>query len=110
LYGSTNVLWNVHRSAVDLNVEDQSSLTFSDHFVQEASFLKIDHITVAYNFEKLFGFGFNVFTTFQNYFSFTDYEGLDPEIGNGIDNNLYPRAKTIVFGVNVDFTVSKKNK
>jgi iron complex outermembrane receptor protein len=55
LYGSSDVLWNVNQSAVDLNVENQSSLTFSDHFVKEAGFMKLDHITLGYNFDNLIG-------------------------------------------------------
>jgi TonB-linked SusC/RagA family outer membrane protein len=108
MYGTANVLWNIHQSAVDLNVKDQASLTFSDYFVQEASYLKIDHITLSYNFNRLLGYGINVFATAQNPVIITKYEGLDPEIGNGIDNNLYPRARTFVFGVSTDFSVSKK--
>ncbi len=108
MYGTANVLWNIHQSAVDLNVKDQASLTFSDYFVQEASYLKIDHITLSYNFNRLLGHGISVFATAQNPVIITKYEGLDPEIGNGIDNNLYPRARTFVFGVSADFSVSKK--
>lgn len=108
MYGSANVLWNIHQSAVDLNVNDQASLTFSDYFVQDASYMKIDHITLSYNFNRLLGYGINVFATAQNPVIITNYQGLDPEIGNGIDNNLYPRARTFVFGVSTDFSVSKK--
>jgi len=108
LYGSTNVLWNVNQSAVDNNVEEQSNLTFSDHFVQEASFLKFDHITVSYDLSKLLPFGLSVFVTMQNVFVVTPYKGLDPETNNGIDNNLYPRSQNFVFGLSANFTTKKK--
>jgi len=88
-YASNGVHWGVHQSAKDLNVENQSSLTFSDHFVTEASFLRLDHITLGYNFSKVFK-GFRIYTTVQNPLVFTKYKGLDPELGNGIDNNIYP--------------------
>ena len=97
------VLFNVHKSAVDLNVEDQGNLTFSDYFVKEASFLRFDHFTAGYNFNNVLGKFLRVYTTVQNPFYFTKYDGLDPELGNGIDNNVYPRPRTFVLGVNVDF-------
>jgi len=39
----------------------------------------------------------------QNVLTVTNYEGLDPEIYGGIDNNFYPRPRSFVFGVNIDF-------
>jgi iron complex outermembrane receptor protein len=39
----------------------------------------------------------------QNPLVVTSYDGLDPEVPNGIDNNIYPRPRTILFGVNVEF-------
>lgn len=105
LYLSTGgqTLWNVHRSAVDLNVENQGSLTFSDHFVKRADFLKVDHITIGYNFNKIVGEFFRIYATAQNPFVLTRYDGLDPEIFGGIDNNIYPRPRTFLFGLNVEF-------
>src|SRR5678815_679138 len=84
LYGSSGVLWNVNQSAVDLNVENQASLTFSDHFVKSADFLKMDHITLGYNFDKVIGDFLRVYVTVQNPLVITGYDGLDPEVSNGI--------------------------
>ncbi len=103
LYGSSGVLWNVNQSAVDLQVLDQASLTFSDHFIYKADFLKMDHITLGYTFDKLIGDFLRIYATLQNPFVVTSYTGLDPEIFNGIDNNIYPRPRTYVFGLNVEF-------
>jgi TonB-dependent starch-binding outer membrane protein SusC len=103
IYHPSNFLVNVHRSAVDLNVRRQGSLTFSDHFVQASSFFRFDHITMGYNIDNFIGRYFRVFATFQNPFVFTGYTGLDPEIGNGIDNNVYPRARNYLLGISVDF-------
>jgi len=103
LYGTSGVLWNVNQSAVDLNTENQASLTFSDHFVKKADFLKMDHITVGYNFDKVIGDFLRVYATVQNPIVSTSYDGLDPEVRDGIDNNIYPRPRTFVFGVNVEF-------
>ncbi|MBP9195606.1 MAG: TonB-dependent receptor, partial [Saprospiraceae bacterium] len=101
-FASNAVLWNIHQAALDNNVVDQSKLTFSDHYVRDASFFRMDHITLAYNFEKVFN-GLRVYTTVQNPIVVTKYDGLDPEIGNGIDNNIYPRPRTFLAGVSVNF-------
>ncbi len=78
-------------------------MTFSDYFVTEASFFLMDHITLGYSFDKLIGNYLRIYTTVQNPFVITKYEGLDPELGNGIDNNVYPRTRTFLFGLSVDF-------
>jgi iron complex outermembrane receptor protein len=96
-------LQNIHRSAVDNNIVNQASATFSDHFVTNASFFRLDHITVGYTFDQLLGDFFRLYATVQNPFVITGYDGLDPEIGNGIDNNFYPRPRTFLFGVSVTF-------
>jgi TonB-dependent starch-binding outer membrane protein SusC len=103
LYHTTKYLSNVNQSAVDLQVLDQAKLTFSDHFVTNAAFFRFDHITASYNFDKLIGKYLNVYLTVQNPLVVTRYKGLDPELGNGIDNNVYPRPRTYVLGLNVNF-------
>ena len=103
LYLSNETLWNVHQSAVDLNVERQSNLTFSDHFVVPADFMKIDHMTLGYTFRDLIGKSLRVYFTAQNAIVVTKYDGLDPEIFGGIDNNTYPKPRTFLFGLNVQF-------
>jgi TonB-dependent starch-binding outer membrane protein SusC len=103
LFHPTLYLQNIHRSAVDNNVANQANVTFSDHFVTNASFFRLDHITVGYTFDQLLGDFLRVYATVQNPFIITKYEGLDPEIGNGIDNNFYPRPRTFLFGVSVTF-------
>jgi iron complex outermembrane receptor protein len=103
LYNTTNYLQNVHQSAVDNNAQLQNNLTFSNHFVTDASFFRLDHITVGYSFDKLVGQFLRVYATVQNPFVITNYDGLDPEINNGIDRNVYPRPRTFLFGVSVEF-------
>lgn len=78
---------------------------FSDIFVVDGSFFRLDHITVGYNFNALFGqsSSLRLFATVQNPFVITDYEGLDPEVFGGIDNNVYPRSRTYLLGVNANF-------
>lgn len=104
LFGTTKYLSNVNQSAVDLNVVDQAKLTFSDHFVTDASFFRIDHITAGYSFSKFIGkSALRVYATIQNPMLVTNYEGLDPEIDTGIDNNVYPRPRTYLAGFSVNF-------
>jgi iron complex outermembrane receptor protein len=71
--------------------------------VQKADFLKIDHITLGYNFKEVIGDFLRIYVTAQNPITVTKYEGLDPEIFNGIDNTIYPRPRIFVFGINVEF-------
>lgn len=78
---------------------------FSDYYVQEASFFRMDNITLGYNMKKLLGNKLNmrVYTSVNNVFVVTDYDGIDPEVDGGIDNNIYPRPRTFLLGVNVSF-------
>lgn len=103
----TNYLVNVHRSAVDNNIPAQvigeQNIIFSNHFITDASFFRMDHITIGYNFNKVLGDFMRVYATVQNAFVLTRYTGIDPEIFNGIDNNFYPRPRTFLVGLNVSF-------
>ena len=79
----------------------------SDHYLERADFLRIDNISVGYNFGKL-GFtkdkvGVNVGFSVQNVFVFTKYSGQDPEVGGGVDNNFYPRPRVYTLNLNFDF-------
>lgn len=104
LFGTTRYLSNINQSGVDLNVVDQANLTFSDHFVTNASFFRLDHVTAGYNFPNLIGkANLNVYVTVQNPLVVTEYKGLDPEVGNGIDNNIYPRPRTYLLGFGLNF-------
>ncbi len=80
---------------------------FSDLYVQDASFLKIDNITLSRSFSlnkgKAVPMSFNVFATVQNVACLTGYDGIDPEIFSGIDNNMYPRPRTWILGVKFNF-------
>ena len=96
-------LWNFHQSGVDLDVHTQANLILSDYFVQKADFLKLDHVTLGYNFHDLIGQFLRLSVTMQNILTISNYEGLDPEIFSGIDNSIYPRPRTFVFGLNVEF-------
>jgi len=103
IYNPSGALVNIHQSAIDNNVEQQANLTFSDHFIQNASFLRFDHFTLGYDFSAVTKRSMRVFATVQNPITITKYKGLDPEISRGIDNNLYPRSRTFLIGVSVQF-------
>ncbi len=103
LYNSNDVLWNIHQAGVDNNIARQASVTFSDAYVVNASFFRIDHVTAGYDLTGVIGQNIRVYATVQNPLVFTTYSGLDPEIGNGIDNNVYPRPRTFLFGVSANF-------
>jgi TonB-linked SusC/RagA family outer membrane protein len=79
----------------------------SDYYVENASFLRMDNVGLAYNAGKVFGkdknINLRVNANCQNVFVITNYSGMDPEISSGIDNNFYPRPRTFVLGLNLDF-------
>ncbi|MCG8476680.1 MAG: SusC/RagA family TonB-linked outer membrane protein, partial [Cytophagales bacterium] len=82
----------------------------SDYYLENGSFFRMDHITLGYTFNSLYKGKGNarIFATVQNAFVISDYSGLDPEVAiggdqAGIDKDLYPRPRTFVFGVNVNF-------
>jgi iron complex outermembrane receptor protein len=78
---------------------------FSDYYVEKADFLRMDNITLGYTTNKLVNgkAKVRVYATVQNPFIMTEYKGLDPEVPSGIDNNIYPRSRTFIFGLNLGF-------
>ena len=87
---------------------------FSDLFIQDGDFLRISNITLGYDFSKLLHCKYisqcRLYAQVQNAFTFTKYDGMDPEIGYGnsgwvagIDYGYYPRPRTFLFGVNLKF-------
>jgi TonB-dependent starch-binding outer membrane protein SusC len=82
-----------------------SNYFLSDYYVQNASFLRMDNINIGYNVGKLFNNKANlrINANVQNAFIITKYKGLDPEVNGGIDNNFYPRPRTFVLGLNLNF-------
>ena len=99
-----NILNNIHSDYLTTGFIDftENSL-LSDHYIHEASFVKIDNISIGYNIVTKSGCNVRVFGSLQNVATFTDYDGVDPEIYGGIDNNFYPRPQTGVFGVTFKF-------
>ena len=99
-------LRNKPTSAFDTNFSGTNiDYKFSDYYIEDASFLKCDNITVGYSFKKLFKVitSGRISATVQNAFIITKYKGLDPEVFNGIDQNIYPRPITTVIGLSLNF-------
>jgi TonB-linked SusC/RagA family outer membrane protein len=101
------VLSNVPTAILDTNFTEAGSLgTQSDIYVEDASFLRMDNITLGYTFPKWLDgkASLRLSTGIQNVFVITNYSGLDPEItNNGIDDTIYPRQRTVLFGANIKF-------
>ena len=77
---------------------------FSDHYLEDASFLRCDNIVLGHRFDNIIKNGsIRFYGAVTNPFLITDYSGLDPENFDGIDRNFYPRPTTYTIGVNLDF-------
>ena len=80
---------------------------FSDLYVEKASFLRLDNISVGYRFKNVPQIkSVRVYGAIQNVFTSTKYTGVDPAaaaLNSGVDNNLYPLSRTFTFGLNLGF-------
>ena len=105
VYSSLGYLSNKLLSSFDTNFTGKPNDYLSDYYVQNASFLRCDNISMGYSFKKLFGVidSGRIFATVQNPFVITKYKGLDPEISGGIDNNIYPRPIITLMGLTLNF-------
>ena len=76
----------------------------TDRFLENASFLRCDNITLGYSFKSYDNYlNGRVFATVQNPFIITKYKGIDPEVASGIDSNPYPRPLSVQLGLNLNF-------
>ncbi|WP_412559904.1 SusC/RagA family TonB-linked outer membrane protein [Winogradskyella sp. MIT101101] len=105
--GNTNAIVNQpgyqangHASLLNTGFTNQE--LFSDLYIQRADFVRLDNISLGYTipFSKM---TLRTSLTATNVFVITEYDGLDPEISNGIENNFYPRTRDIVLGLNFTF-------
>lgn len=93
--------YNLHVSVLETGFATPQYL--SDYYVEDASFLRMDNITVGYSLNYR-GQPMRIFASVQNAFTATGYSGVDPTAGlNGLDNNIYPRSRTFAGGLNVRF-------
>ena len=111
LYAPSGFLINRPTMVLENNFQGDGNYYMSDYFVQNASFLKCDNITLGYSFNlKKVGTG-RVFAAVQNVFTVTKYKGLDPELitgsgtgtNYGIDRDFYPRPLTSLIGLTLNF-------
>ncbi len=77
---------------------------FSDYYVQDASFIKFDNVSLGYTFDKFLTLSkVRLYGSVRNVATFTKYTGPDPEVFGGIDYNVYPKPRTYTIGLNVNF-------
>ncbi len=95
-----NYVSNVHASAVYTRFDRPQY--FSDYYLENGSFLRLDNLSLSYDFGSLANSGadLSVYATGQNLFILTKYSGNDPE-GNGIDNSPFPRARIFTLGARI---------
>ncbi|SDH16301.1 SusC/RagA family TonB-linked outer membrane protein [Chitinophaga filiformis] len=88
-----------------LNTGFSNSQYSSDYYVENASFLRMDNLSLGYNFGKILRktATLRVNAIVQNVFVITKYSGLDPEIFSGIDNNPYPKPRIYSLGINIAY-------
>jgi len=93
--------YNLHSSVLETGFTAPQYL--SDYYVEDASFLRMDNLTLGYTVQYK-GQPLRFFGVLQNAFTITGYSGVDPTAGlNGIDNNIYPRARTFTAGLSLRF-------
>ena len=97
-----------------LTNDDRNWTNFSDIYLQDGNYLRIANITVGYDFSKLISLKAisqaRLYFQVQNLYTFTSYDGMDPEVGfgemswmSGVDTGSYPHARTFIVGVNLKF-------
>ncbi|WP_353779705.1 SusC/RagA family TonB-linked outer membrane protein [Winogradskyella sp. 3972H.M.0a.05] len=100
-----SVLGNIPTSVLQTNFQRTADNIISDAYVENASFLRMDNITLGYTFRNISDVlkSVRLWGGVQNVFVITEYSGLDPEVFNGIDNTIYPRSRNILVGANIKF-------
>jgi len=92
---------NLHRSALEYGFVTPQY--FSDVYVENASFLRVENVELGYTFRDALN-GVRVYGVVQNLLTLTGYSGIDPtSTTTGVDNNIYPRTRTFTAGLNVGF-------
>jgi iron complex outermembrane receptor protein len=101
-----NVPSNMHESVLKTGFDESQIL--SDYYVEDASFLRVDNVSLGYTFGAVPGVDqLRVYGRISNALLLTEYSGSDPEVGGpgstnpGIDNNVYPRTRTFTAGINL---------
>ncbi len=93
---------NLHTSYLETGFQSRQYL--SDYYVENASFLKMDNLSLGYNFGQVTNWAnLNVSGMVQNVFTITEYTGVDPEVPNGMDLSFYPRPRVYSVSLGLEF-------
>ncbi len=103
--GFHNIMWEAYNARWVDGVKrgDYTEPDLLDYWVENASFLRCDNITLGYTFTQNPKINARLYATVSNPFVISKYRGLDPEVFGGIDNNIYPRSMTILLGTSISF-------
>ncbi|MCH4154805.1 MAG: TonB-dependent receptor [Muribaculaceae bacterium] len=103
VYSDQGYFSNILRSTRDSGFQLQQ--LYSDYWLEKGNFFRFDNVTLGYNFKHLWDNSSTLRVTFgvTNLATITGYDGVDPEIYNGIDRNVYPRPRTFNLGLNLTF-------
>ncbi|MGJ3235668.1 SusC/RagA family TonB-linked outer membrane protein [Marivirga sp.] len=93
------ILNNVHESVIETGFQNRQLL--SNYYIENSNFLKLDNLSIGYNFNQIQDFRLRLYGTVQNMLPISGYSGLDPEVQ--IDNNIYPPSTAFIFGINAKF-------
>ena len=97
-----DALYNLSTSYLETGFRTRQ--IYSDHYVENASFLKMDNLILNYDFGRIKDIiGINLSFMVQNVFTITKYSGVDPEIYLGVDQNFYPRPRIYSLGIGLTF-------
>ena len=101
-----NYLNNAHSDVLASGFRNRQ--TWSDWYLDNASFVRMDNLYLNYNFGKLDFLrkgqnNLRISANVQNVFVITNYDGLDPEVNGGIDGTIYPKPRFYALGLNLDF-------
>ena len=100
----TNVLDFNNGAADPYFLDNAGNVKFSDYYLEDASFIRCESISLGYDFGTLVGGAtLNASLNVNNAFLITKYSGRDPENFGGIDHNFYPRPQSYTLGINIDF-------
>jgi TonB-linked SusC/RagA family outer membrane protein len=93
---------NLNKSYLETGFQSRQFL--SDYYVENASFLKMDNLTLGYNFGKVLNaLNINATAMVQNVFTITEYSGVDPEVPEGMDSSFYPRPRIFSLSLGMEF-------
>ena len=80
----------------------------SDRFVEDGSYIRMKNVRIAYNLPAKWVANkvmkkAQVYVSAQNLFTITNYSGMDPEVGGGVDIGFYPQSRTFIAGATIEF-------